>query len=198
MAQNIWEIIFICTKHIQTVFLSPIPKESSIITIYWSFTLWLYYLLCLWECGYMHTTAHMWRSEGNFWDLVIFHLSVPGSLSFLLLHCAPHDFQGDSPVSASYVTTECWDCRCMPRHPALHGFWRLWATVTFTGWATSPALVYAVLGIASSLKVTRTRGCVQAGDVHNVYTTLHMETSSTDAPATIPTSHTDKHLDWLI
>lgn len=93
---------------------------------------------------------------------------------------------------------ECWDCRCMPWHPALHGFWRLWATITFTGCATSPALVYAVLGIASSLKVTRTRGCVQAGDVHNVYTTLHVETSSTDAPATIPTAHTEKQVDWLI
>lgn len=41
----------------------------------------------------MHTTAHMWRSEGNFWDLVIFHLSVAGSLLFLLLHCAPMIFR---------------------------------------------------------------------------------------------------------
>lgn len=58
-----------------------------------------------------------------------------------------------------------------------------------------PTLVYAVLSIASSLKVTRTRGCVQAANVHNVYTILHMETSSTNAPATIPTAHTEKQVD---
>lgn len=157
---------------------------------------WVHYIC-------VHTTAHTWRSEGNFRDLAIFHLSVAGSVLFLLLHCVP---QAGWPMIFRVILLslppicqqECWDCRCVPWHPALHGFWRPWAAITFTGWVTFPALVYAVLAIASSLKVTRTRGCVQAGNVHNMYTILHMETSSTDAPATISTAHTEKQLDWVL
>lgn len=148
------------------------------------------------ECRYTYTTAHMWRSEDNFQDLVLaFRLAEAGSLVSTAALCTSdwlaRDFRVILLSLPPISPQEFWDHRCVPC-PALYGFWGPHRSPALGKHLSSPSLGW--LGNCKQSEGDLEYvlwGCVQT--VANTTPFFIWTLRSTDDPAIIPTLHTENN-----